>query len=114
MRTRPTRFYSNRQEKAVAKSINGKQIANSGAANFVGGDVQNDNFLIECKTTMSEHKKSFSIKEEWLLKISEEAIGMRKQGAALCFDFGEQSNRYYIISEKMFKRLNRYLSEEED
>ena len=113
MRNKPTRFYSNRQEKAVAKSIDGKQVANSGAARFVGGDVSNDNFLIECKTTTAEHKKSFSIKEEWLTKIADEAIGMRKQGFALCFDFGEQSDRYYVISEKMFKRLNRYLSEDE-
>lgn len=113
MNKRSTRFYSNRQERAVAKVIKGKQVANSGAANFVGGDVRNDNFLIECKTTTAEHKKSFSIKEEWLTKIADEAIGMNKQGFALCFDFGEQSDRYYIISEKMFKRLNRYLSEEE-
>ena len=63
MRNRPTRFYSNRQEKAVAKAVDGKQVANSGAARFVGGDVRNDNFLIECKTTTT-NKQSFSIKKD--------------------------------------------------
>lgn len=28
---RPTRFYSNKQEKKVAKAVGGKQTANSGA-----------------------------------------------------------------------------------
>ena len=32
---RPTRFYSNKQEKKVAKAIGGKQTANSGATLFI-------------------------------------------------------------------------------
>lgn len=113
MRNKPTRFYSSQQEKKVAKAIGGKTVANSGAANFVGGDVKSDNFLVECKTTI-EPKKSFSIKQEWLDKIEQEAVGMHKQGFALCFEFNADENkRYYIISEKMFKRLNRYLSGDE-
>lgn len=39
---RPTRFYSNRQEKAVAKQVQGKQVANSGATDLT-------HILIECK-----------------------------------------------------------------
>ena len=75
MRNKPTRFYSSQQEKKVANAIGGKTVANSGAATFVGGDVQNKHFLIECKTTINP-KKSFSIKEEWLDKLREEAIGI--------------------------------------
>lgn len=32
---RPTRFYSSRQEKAVAKAVGGKQTSNSGATDFL-------------------------------------------------------------------------------
>lgn len=113
MRDKPTRFYSDRQEKAVAKSVNGRQQANSGASTWQKGDVVNDNFLIECKTT-TEPRKSFNIKKEWLDKLKEEAIGMRKHNWALCFEFDNQSNqRYYVITERMFQALNDYLSEEE-
>ena len=31
---RPTRFYSNKQEKHIAKELGGKKVANSGAAAF--------------------------------------------------------------------------------
>ena len=101
---RPTRFYSNRQEKAVAKVLGGKQTANSGATDFVKGDVLADDWLIECKTTCKE-QTSFSIKKAWLEKNREEAFGMGKHYNALCFDFGDNGNRYYVIDEKTFKQL---------
>lgn len=109
---KPTRFYSNRQEKQVAKTISGKQTANSGATPFSKGDVVSDAFLIECKTKVKA-TKSFTVKEDWLLKLNEEAFAMGKQGSALCFDFGERNNnRYYIISERLFLRLKSYMEEE--
>ena len=40
---RPTRFYSSKQEKAVAKAVGGKVTANSGATAFL--TIR----LIECK-----------------------------------------------------------------
>jgi len=101
---RPTRFFSNRQEKAVAKVIKGKQTSNSGATAFNKGDVSNDSWLIECKTATTE-KQSFSIKREWLKKNKEEALAMSKKYNALCFDFGDNGNRYYIIDEKTFKEV---------
>jgi hypothetical protein len=105
---RPTRFYSNRQEKAVAKAVSGKQTANSGATPFYKGDVTTDNWLIECKTSTSE-KQSFSIKREWLEKNQEEAFAMGKDYNALCFDFGDNGNRYYVIDEKTFKEVMRWM-----
>ena len=99
-----TRYYSNRQEKSVAKAVNGKQTANSGATNFQKGDIITDNFLIECKTCM-EDKKSFSIKKEWIDKNKEEAFAMRKSYSALAFNFGPSSENYYIIDERLFKIL---------
>ena len=101
---RPTRFYSNKQEKQVAKAVGGKQTANSGATTFSKGDVRTDNWLIECKTATTA-KASFSIKREWLSKNREEAFAMGKQYNTLCFDFGNGSNRYYIIDEKTFKEV---------
>lgn len=108
-----TRAYSTKQENAVANSINGKRVANSGAATWQKGDVQNERFLIECKTSITP-KKSFSIKQEWLEKIEEEAIGMRKEGFALAFEFNTADNkRYYVISERMFQLLNYFMEKEE-
>lgn len=101
---RPTRFYSNKQEKAVAKAVKGKQTANSGATKFSKGDVITDQILIECKTC-TDYKKSFSIKKEWLDKNKEEAFAMRKPYSALAFNFGPNEKNYYIIDEKMFKIL---------
>ena len=101
---RPTRFYSNRQEKAVAKVTQGKQIVNSGATEFRKGDVTTADWLIECKTA-TRLKESFSIKRDWLDKNKEEAFAMGKQYNALCFDFGDNGDRYYIIDEKTFKEV---------
>ena len=103
MKVRPTRFYSNKQEKAVAKAVGGKKVANSGATAFNKGDVTTDDMLIECKTCV-ENKKSFSIKKEWLEKNKEEAFAMGKEYNALVFDFGG-GQRYYIIDEQTFKEL---------
>ena len=107
---RPTRFYSNRQEKHIAKVTNGKQTANSGATAFSKGDVRTDMFLIEAKTCVSE-KKSFSIKKEWLEKNEEERFAMNKDYSALAFSFGDDVN-YYVISEKLFIKLVNFLKEE--
>jgi len=108
-----TRYYSGRQERKVAKTLDGKQVANSGAATFVAGDVSSENFLIECKTTTTD-KKQFTIREDWLIKNEEEAFAMGKPNSALCFDFGPNANkRYYIISERLFQLLNYFLTEDE-
>lgn len=109
---KPTRFYSNRQEKQVANVTSGRQIANSGATKFQKGDIQAGDFLIECKTSTAQ-KKSFTIKEDWLLKNAEEAFAMGKNHSALCFDFGIQNNqRYYVISEREFLTYKRFLEQE--
>lgn len=106
---RPTRFYSNKQEKKVAKTVCGKQVANSGATSFRKGDVTTDEWLIECKTKVSD-SKSFSIKKEWLLKNKEEMFAMGKSYSALVFDFGD-GNNYYVLDEKTFLMLKEKLDE---
>lgn len=100
---KPTRFYSNKQEKQVAKILGGKQQSNSGATPFYKGDVINKDWLIECKTKTST-SRSFSIKKEWLIKNKEEAFAMNRLHSALCFDFGD-NDRYYVIDERTFQLL---------
>ena len=107
-----TRYYSNRQEKKVAKAVKGRKTANSGATAFQKGDILTDTFLIECKTKVKDCN-SFTIKEDWLLKNEEEAFAMGKNNSALCFDFGPSANkRYYVISERLFQLLQQYLEED--
>ena len=107
-----TRYFSSRQEKKVAKAVNGKRTANSGATAFSKGDVYTTDWLIECKTKTKD-SKSFTVQEEWLLKNEEEAFAMGKNYSTLCFDFGPSANkRYYIITERIFQILQNYLQEE--
>lgn len=107
----PTRWYSNKQEKAVAKQVSGKQVVNSGATDFAKGDVTTEQWLIECKTVTKE-QKTFSIKKEWLTKNAEEAFAMDKLYNALCFDFGD-SDRYYVLDEKTFLKMKNRMEEDE-
>lgn len=112
MNTMNTRYYSKKQETKVAKVVNGKRTANSGATAFQKGDVITRDWLIECKTKTKD-SNSFTIKEDWLLKNEEEAFAMGKNNSALCFDFGPSANkRYYVISERLFETLKDYLEEE--
>ena len=108
MMNKPTRFYSNRQEKKVAKAVGGRKTANSGATSFSKGDVVTERILIECKTCVSE-KKTFSIKKEWIDKNKEEAFAMNKPYSALAFNFGPYSENYYVIDERMFNILQELL-----
>lgn len=109
---RPTRYYSNLQEKKVAKNIGGNRSSNSGATSFQKGDVTTDDFLIECKTCVQE-KKSFSIKHEWLKKLREEARSMGKPHHALLFNYGGfESENYCIITEKDLKLFITLLQQE--
>jgi hypothetical protein len=76
-----------------------------GATPFYKGDVcVNSSWLIEAKTCM-EPKKSFSIKQDWLYKMKEEQYATNKDYSALCFDFGDNKDRYYIIEEDTFKYM---------
>lgn len=99
-----TRKFSSIQEKQIAKSLGGKVQPNSGAANFVAGDVKLDFMLIDAKTVVAP-KKSVAIKEEWFSKIREEAFAMGKEMSCVAFNFGPNKPNYYAIPEKHFKEL---------
>lgn len=101
---RTTRDVSKAQEKRIAKAIGGRRTANSGATKFSKGDIILKEWLIEAKTCM-QPKKSFSIKKEWLVKMKEEKYAMGKEQCALCFDFGDEKDRFYIIDEPTFQYM---------
>lgn len=106
-----TREASSRQEKAISKAVGGKRTPNSGATAFYKGDLTTEQFLIEAKTCMTP-KNSFSIKKEWLKKLKEEQYGMGKMYSTLCFDFGDEKERYYILDENTFNYIKELLEKE--
>ena len=107
-----TRDASKRQEKAIAKSIGGRRTPNSGATSFDKSDIYvGSEWSIEAKTCMTP-KSSFSIKRDWLIKMKEEQFACNKSYSALCFDFGDEGSRYYIIDEQTFKQVMELMKEE--
>jgi len=73
--------------------------------NLINGDLTiGQEWLLEAKTCM-QPKKSFSIKREWLDKLKEEQYATGKDYRALCFDFGDNKDRFYVISEDTFKQF---------
>ena len=108
---KPTKYYSNIQEKAVAKALGGRQVRGSGASPFSLGDVRLDRILVECKTSTTE-KSSYSVKKAVLDKIRKEAIEMGKYYSILAFNFGPDSKNYYVIDEDTAKFLVEKIEEE--
>ena len=100
---KPTRYYSNKQETRVAKSLGARKTPNSGATKWSKGDIMNDKWLFECKTVTKE-QQTFTIKKEWIIKNEEEAFAMRKPYNALIFDFGD-GDEYVVLDIKTFKTL---------
>lgn len=99
-----TRDASSQQENAVAKALGGVRTANSGATAFSKGDVIAGAVLIECKTKMTECS-SFSIQREWLKTLEEERRGMGKMASALAFSFDVGKKNYYIVDERLMRKL---------
>lgn len=108
----PTRNYSSRQEKTVAKAVNGKVQKNSGATLFDKGDVLTsgkNSFLLECKTKTAP-SESISIKKEWFEKNKQECLLTGTPHQAVVFNFGPGEENHYIIDEYLFLELLSYLN----
>lgn len=112
-KAKPTRYYSKKQEDAVAKSLNGNRNLNSGATMFQKGDVTTDDFLLECKTKVKD-SESIAVKKDWIQKNKEEAAFMGKKHQAVVINFGPNQPNYYIIEEYLFQELLEYLITKED
>ena len=102
--TKPTRYYSHKQEAKVAEELGGKLTLNSGATPFQKGDLLTDQWLIEAKTSTTD-KLSFAIKKGWLEKNIQESLFMGKPYSALVFNFGPGQENYYVIDEQTFKEF---------
>ena len=100
----PTRYYSKKQEDAIAKRLGGDRVKNSGATPWQKGDIHLDKWLLEAKTKTSP-SKSMSIQKEWLEKNVQESLFMGKPYNALAFNFGPGEKNYYIIDEELLKHL---------
>lgn len=87
-----------------------KRTPNSGATAFSKGDLQDEKWVIEAKTCM-QPKKSFSIKKEWLDTLKEEMYASNKDYRALCFDFGDEKDRFYILDESTFSYIKDILDD---
>ena len=107
----PTRYYSKKQEDAVAKKFGGQRVKGSGSTPWQKGDVHLDKWLLEMKTKTSS-SKSMSIQKEWLEKNVKECLFMGKPYTALGFNFGPDEKNYYIIDEELFETLVDILNEE--
>ena len=105
-----TRDFSSKQEQSVAKLLNGKVNANSGAGKWRKG-VPQASLLVECKTVTSE-KSSFSIKADWISKNKDEAHANRLDNHCIAFNFGPGKPNYFVIDEKLMTFLVEKLSEE--
>ena len=110
---KPTRYYSDRQEKQIVKTVGGRQTKNSGATPWQKGDILTEDFVIEAKTKMTA-SESISIKKEWITKTEKEAVFMGKKYTALAFNFGPDEPNYYIIDEYLFQDLLEYLRNKDE
>lgn len=100
----PTRYYSKKQEDAIAKKLGGARVKNSGATAWEKGDVTTERFLLECKTRMTP-SQSITIQKSWIEKIKQEALFVGKPHTALLFNFGPDEECYAIINEELFEFL---------
>ena len=109
----PTRYYSKKQEDAIAKKLGGARVKNSGATAWEKGDVTTDKFLLECKTRITP-SQSITIQKSWIEKINQEALFVGKPHTALLFNFGPDEECYAIINEELFETLIAALENEEE
>ena len=96
---------SQKQEKSVAKDFNARMTVASGALWGMKGDVRNDKFLIECKTT---EKGYYSVTNKVWEKIEDEAVKDRMRTPLLIIDLKDK-DRYVIFNPNYFeKKVNTY------
>lgn len=88
------------QEKSVAKSFNAKQVVASGALWGAKGDVRNDKYLFECKTTEKDY---YTITSKVWEKIEEEALKDRMRTPLLIVDLRD-TDRYVVFNPNHFIR----------
>lgn len=92
---------SQTQEKSVAKTFNARITPASGALWGAKGDVRNDSFLIECKTTEKDY---YVVTAKVWEKIQEEAVQDHLRIPLLVIDL-EDSERYVVFQPLDFNKV---------
>lgn len=89
----------------MAKSFNARPTVASGALWGMKGDVRNDKFLIECKTTEKDY---YSITTKVWEKIEDEALKDRMRTPLLIVDL-QDTDRYVVFNPNQFiRQVNTY------
>lgn len=94
-----TKYFSNKQEKDVAKKFNARKVVASGAIWFSKADVRSSEFLIECKTT---GKTYYSLTAKIWEKIEKEAIKDHMRTPLMVIDFEHGKDRLIVFRTKDF------------
>lgn len=94
---------SQRQEKKVAKDLKGKVTIASGALYFQKGDVRNDAYLVEAKTTS---KSFYSLKKSIWEKVKKEAIKDSLRIPLMHIELNDGKQEFVIISYDDFRGLD--------
>ena len=103
--------YSASQERDIARLLRGRVQSNSGGTRFGGGDVLTKEFFIEAKTP-TKPQTSFSIKQEWMTKMAEQAFEQGKYAHALAFRFDPEGDDYFVINSRLMKLLVEHFEKE--
>lgn len=98
-----TKYKSNKQEKAVAKSMDARVTVASGALFFQKADVRSDEFLVECKTTS---KTYYPLTLATWTKIEKQATQDGLRVPLMCIDLEDGKHRLAVISILDFLGLN--------
>lgn len=109
MAKKPTKFYSTKQEQAIADYLGWSAVPASGARMFDKGDVKSSDWLAECKTH-TEPKDKIVIKKEVWIKLSYEARSLMRS-PILCIDNGTQKirNTWCVIPKRFYSGDGEYI-----
>lgn len=89
-----TKRTSVKQEKSVAKELDGKTTVASGALWGAKGDVRNSKFLIECKTTAKDY---YVFTAKVWNKICREALKDHLREPLLIIDLNNDPKKRYVV-----------------
>lgn len=98
-----TKKFSKSQEKQVAQEISGKTVIASGALWGSKGDVRNDTFLVECKTTT---KKSYRLNFKTWDKIVSEAVKDGLRFPVMSIDIDNGKRRFAVFQSSLFASID--------
>lgn len=96
MDTKPTKYYSDKQEKIVAKSLGGYQIGGSGAAPTAPGDVKTYEWLVECKTHTKPDQNIYFDANVWT-KICNEATATFRKPVLVVDDGSQKESKMWCL-----------------